>query len=219
MLRRTWTETAPFDAVALVERVSEVRCFQQPLSLGSAAYRTQSVGAKHCDTYALFGEPRAALENINESVTSRRNTVDHHDSTFRPIIAATESAAWAKAEGILAGVLAATQGRHREPEAETARRLVRLAQRGDVHDERLWTPIAGAADGSGNTTALVGTPDQVADALVKYYALGVSGVLLRGFDPVADAEDYGRELIPLIRKKVAAADANATPVPTGSVAG
>jgi alkanesulfonate monooxygenase SsuD/methylene tetrahydromethanopterin reductase-like flavin-dependent oxidoreductase (luciferase family) len=64
-----------------------------------------------------------------------------------------------------------------------------------------------------------GTPDQVADAVVKYYALGVSGVLLRGFDPVADAEDYGRELIPLIRKKVAAADGHATSVATVSVAG
>jgi hypothetical protein len=33
---------------------------------------------------------------------------------------------------------------------------------GDVHDERLWVPIAAAADASGNTTALVGTPEQVA---------------------------------------------------------
>ena len=81
----------------------------------------------------------------------------------------------------------------------------RLAARGDVHDERLWTPIAGASSGSGNTTALVGTPEQVADAVARYYDIGVSGVLLRGFDPVADAREYGRELIPLIREKVAAA--------------
>ena len=84
---------------------------------------------------------------------------------------------------------------------------MRLAAGGDVHDERLWTPIAGASAGSGNTTALVGTPDQVADAVVRYYRLGVGGVLLRGFDPFADTEDYGRELIPLIREKVAAIDA------------
>lgn len=31
--------------------------------------------------------------------------------------------------------------------------------------------------------------------------------LIRGFDPLADAEDYGRELIPLTRAKVAARNA------------
>ena len=97
------------------------------------------------------------------------------------------------------------------PEAENAKRLMALVKDGEVQDERLWVPIAAAAGGSGNTTALVGTPDQVADAIAKYYDLGVSGVLLRGFDPVNDAADYGRELIPMIREKVAARDAAKTP--------
>ena len=92
---------------------------------------------------------------------------------------------------------------------------MRLAASGDLHDERLWTPIAAASAGSGNTTALVGTPDQVAEAVVRYYQLGVGGVLLRGFDPYADTEDYGRELIPLIREKVAAVDARYTLVAHG----
>jgi alkanesulfonate monooxygenase len=228
VLRRTWTETTPFDHAGTYyqfERAfSEVRCVQQPhvpLWFGGVSDAAIEVGAKHCDTYALFGEPRAAIaENIQRirHVAAQYGRSPRFNVSFRPIIAATEAAAWAKAEAILEGVLAATQGRHREPEAETARRLVRLAQRGEVHDERLWTPIAGAADGSGNTTALVGTPDQVADAVVKYYELGVSGVLLRGFDPVADAEDYGRELIPLIRKRVAAIDANVARAATVSAA-
>lgn len=40
-----------------------------------------------------------------------------------------------------------------------------------------------------------------------YYDLGVTSFLIRGFDPLADAEDYGRELIPLTRAKVAARNA------------
>jgi len=56
---------------------------------------------------------------------------------------------------------------------------------------------------SGNTTALVGTPDQVADAFLDYHDLGVTTFLIRGFDPLVDAIDYGRELLPLVRAKVA----------------
>ena len=90
----------------------------------------------------------------------------------------------------------------KQPEAETARRLSSLIEGGEVQDERLWVPIAAAAQGSGNSTALVGTPEQVAEAIAKYYDLGVSGVLIRGFDPFEDAKIYGEELIPWIREKV-----------------
>ena len=94
----------------------------------------------------------------------------------------------------------------RVPEAETARRLVNLIDGGEVQDERLWVPIAAASGGSGNSTALVGTPDQVAEAIVRYYDLGVRGVLIRGFDPFHDPVAYGRELIPAIRTMVAERD-------------
>jgi alkanesulfonate monooxygenase len=49
----------------------------------------------------------------------------------------------------------------------------------------------------------VGTPEQVADALLDYYDLGVTTFLIRGFDPLEDAIDYGRELIPRTRALVA----------------
>ena len=62
----------------------------------------------------------------------------------------------------------------------------------------------------GNTTALVGTPEQVARAIVAYYSLGVRGVLIRGFDPLADAEEFGKELIPCIRAFVAEKDQEPT---------
>ena len=102
-----------------------------------------------------------------------------------------------KAEGLLTKV---GEYSGRVPEAETAKRLLRLAESGEIHDERLWTPLAAAAGGSGNTTALVGTPAQVADAILAYRQLGVDGVLIRGFDPLNDAVEYGRELIPRIRE-------------------
>ncbi len=48
----------------------------------------------------------------------------------------------------------------------------------------------------------------MADALLDYYDLGVSTFLIRGFDPLDDAIGYGRDLIPLVRERVALRDAN-----------
>ena len=122
-----------------------------------------------------------------------------------------EQEAWRKAKDILAGVEAAGGGNSsRQPEAETARRLMSLIEGGEVQDERLWVPIAAAAQGSGNSTALVGTAEQVAEAIAKYYDMGVRGVLIRGFDPFNDAIEYGNELIPQIREKIAGRDAAAS---------
>jgi alkanesulfonate monooxygenase len=49
----------------------------------------------------------------------------------------------------------------------------------------------------------VGTPETVAAALLDYYDLGVTTLLIRGFEPLEDAIDYGRELIPRVRAGVA----------------
>jgi alkanesulfonate monooxygenase len=57
--------------------------------------------------------------------------------------------------------------------------------------------------GSGNSTGLVGTPEQVAEALLDYWDIGVSTFLIRGFDPLTDAISYGRDLIPLVRSEIA----------------
>ena len=62
-------------------------------------------------------------------------------------------------------------------------------------------PIAAASGAAGSTTCLVGTAKQVADSLLKYFDLGGDTFIIRGFDPIADAKEYGEDLIPLIRQK------------------
>jgi alkanesulfonate monooxygenase len=76
----------------------------------------------------------------------------------------------------------------------------------DVHDERLWMPIARATGALGNTSCLVGTAEQVATAILEYYKLGVGSVLIRGFDPMNDTVEFGRELIPRIKAGAAEVD-------------
>ena len=59
--------------------------------------------------------------------------------------------------------------------------------------------ITKATGALGNTSCLVGTAKQVADAILDYYRLGITSFLIRGFDPVADTTEFGRELIPRIK--------------------
>ena len=94
---------------------------------------------------------------------------------------------------------------------EGSRRLRAAAAQGRRLDQRLWTGIAELTGAKGNSTSLVGTPEQVADALLDYYRLGISTFLIRGFDPLPDAYAYGRDLIPLVRERIAREDARNTP--------
>jgi alkanesulfonate monooxygenase len=95
--------------------------------------------------------------------------------------------------------------------------LLDLAARGEVHDKRLWTAIAAATGASGSTTALVGTPEQVAESLLDYYDAGATTILIRGFDPLQDAIDFGRNLIPLVRAGVAERERQAVPAAPSAV--
>ena len=87
---------------------------------------------------------------------------------------------------------------HRDgrPQNAGSQRLLAAAEKGDLHDRALWTPTAKAAGAGGNSTALVGTPETVAAALLDYVDIGVDTVLIRGYDPLDDAVDYGRDLHP-----------------------
>jgi alkanesulfonate monooxygenase len=85
-------------------------------------------------------------------------------------------------------------------------RLLEFAAQGDVLDKRLFTAIARANGADGNSTALVGTPDQVAESLLDYYDAGATTLLIRGFDPLQDTIDYGRDLLPLVHAEVAKRD-------------
>jgi alkanesulfonate monooxygenase len=132
--------------------------------------------------------------------------------SVRPILGRTEEDAWERAYGYLERVVALRSAANRgrlptyRPEATGSRRLLSFADQADVHDKRLWTAIAAAVGGAGNTTALVGTPDQVAESIADYYDAGAGTVLIRGFEPLPDARDYGHDLIPAIRSEVARRD-------------
>ncbi|MBV9170104.1 MAG: LLM class flavin-dependent oxidoreductase, partial [Chloroflexi bacterium] len=177
---------------------------------GGASAAAIDVGAQHADVYMLWGEPlTAARERLNgmRAAALRHGRSLRFSLSVRPIIAPTESAAWRKAEDIAERALAQRQrflssrGRREDSSVGSARLRAAAAER-EVHDTRLWTRVAAITGAAGNSTALVGTPEQVAESLLAYVDLGIEALLIRGFSPLEDAIDYGRELIPLIRQAV-----------------
>jgi alkanesulfonate monooxygenase len=242
--RRLWSEDSPFDFEGEFFRyesafssVKPVTPNSIPLFFAGASPPAIEVGASEADVYAFWGEPREAVSTrmaaINDVATRYGRTL-RYSLSLRPIIAATESEAWEKAEWIaektaerielaklrmaghkdtyegLGGDRNATYSVDRKTEDTTSvgrKRLIEMSADKDIYDERLWMKVANLTGAAGNSTALVGTPEQVADAMLRYYDIGISALLLKGFDPLADAREYGEHLIPLVKAGVAKRDA------------
>jgi alkanesulfonate monooxygenase len=218
IMRRAWTSDTPFDHEGAFYRVkgaqSDVKPLQQPyppIFFGGSSEGALEMGARHCDVFALFGEPlaetRVRIADFRKRAAAFGRT-PRFNISFRPIIAATEGQAWDKARSILQGIEGqnARRGAPPRPLDHSGQRLMALASEGEVHDVRLWMPIAAATGAQGNTSCLVGTPEQVALAILEYYRLGVASFLIRGFDPYNDAVEFGRELIPRIKAGAALID-------------
>ncbi len=220
VLRRSLTADEPFDyegefyhfegAFSSVKPHGPV-----PIFFGGASEDAIRVGGRWADVYAIWGEPlaqaRERIERIRAEAAQWGRQIDFSLSV-RPIVANTEDAAWEKAAEIrraTEGNLAGGNGRRwmtgrGQNTAVGAQRLKDEANEKLVHDERLWFGVTQLTDGGGNSTALVGTPQQVVDALLKYYDLGIRNFLIRGFDPLQDVREWGRELVPLLRAGAAA---------------
>lgn len=218
VLRRTWTETVPFDHSGTFYRTkgtfSDIRCRQVPhipIFGGGGSDAAIAALAPHLDVFMLWGEPlaetRAFMDRVRGAAApyGRRPTFS---LSTRPILADTEAKAWDRAHAILGRIDELSGGRAPpKPENTGSHRLLAAAAASDVHDTCLWTRIAVATGARGNSTALVGTPDTVAAAMLEYYKLGAMSLLIRGYDPVPDTEQYGAELIPRVRELVARYDA------------
>jgi alkanesulfonate monooxygenase len=218
VLRRIWTEEKPFDHEGTYYRFekafSQVKPVQKPyptIYFGGASDAAISVAGEHADVYALWGE---TLDQVRDMIARVRASAARYGRqirfslSLRPIIAETEDAAWAKAQSILELARAVLPGTKfarakAEPENRGSQRLLEAAAKGSRLDKRLWTELAALTGAQGNSTSLVGTPDQVAEAMLDYYDLGVTTFLIRGFDPLEDTLAYGRDIIPRVKALVA----------------
>jgi len=218
VLIRAWTAEAPFDHEGkyfqLKNVFSPVRPFQQPhppVSFGGSSDAAYHVAARHCDLYALWAEP---ISDVKEQIAKLRaaaaaigKPAPRVSLSVRLIIGNTEAQAWEKAHDIAERLASNRRNAAPNPlfhgvQGTGTKRLLAAAERGDRHDKYLWFGTATAVGATHDSTSLVGTPDQIVEALLDYYDIGVTTFLNRGYEPLYDAVDYGRWIIPAVREEV-----------------
>lgn len=235
ILRTIWTTEKPADYAGTFYKfnkaLSEVRPLQRPgipVFWGGTSDISLEKAARWADIYAFslqsLDHAKSFTEKIQAMARGHGRSIGFQGGV-RIILGATEELAWRNAHEIAAILAAQAEARRqatgvaqdqsvaggRKESALSSRqgsasaRVMEPTTKGEVIDKCLWTGTATASAGS-NPPSLVGTPEQVADAILAYYDLGISGFMIRGFNMMQDAIEHGYELIPRLRAAVAQRD-------------
>lgn len=222
ILRRAWQSPDPFDWESkyfkFTQFSNQVRPTQGTIlvSVGGSSDEAYRIGGSLGDIFGLWGEPLKETKEQIERIYAEAERAGRTDRpriwvTFRPIVAETEELAWAKAHRTLdalkgngpkaqaasAGIAATPQ-----PQNVGSQRLLEIAARGEVQDRALWYPTVTATGARGASTALVGSPQTIADSILDYVELGAELISIRGYDNLNDAIDYGRYVLPRVRQEL-----------------
>jgi alkanesulfonate monooxygenase len=204
IVRLEWSSAARFDYEGEFYKVKGALSAVRPeggalpVYFAGASADAVRVGGRQADVYAFWGEPLAAIAEriaaVRASARAAGRTIDRFSVSLRPIAAATEEAAWERAYRILDAERAkgGPEAAFSAKGSLGSQRLADFADQAEIHDKRLWTPLAKTPTAAGNSTALVGSYEQIAEALLDYVAIGVTTVLIRGYDPESDAADYAK---------------------------
>ncbi len=220
ILRKIWSSDTPIDHDGDTYRFragfAEVKPLQAggiPVFFGGMSPAALSVGAQHADTFATLSD---TVEGMTQVIRTVRAAAAPHGRSprflmsIRLVLDDSDAKAWARADDLRTRIAA---GMNRmipnvvAAKADGFQRTADLAQRGDRLEKCFWNGINQLRGGQSNSGALVGDPDRIVDTLIDYYDAGVSAFILRGFHPTEDAIRIGRDIIPRLRARVAARDA------------
>ncbi|KAH6654458.1 luciferase-like domain-containing protein [Truncatella angustata] len=220
ILRRAWQSKEPFDWDSKYYKFKQ---FSNqvgptkgtiPVSVGGSSDEAYRVGGSLADIFGLWGEPLKETKDQITRIYAEAEKAGRTDKpriwvTFRPIIAETDELAWQKAYKTL-DALKANSGKQTsniaptvaQPQNVGSQRLLDIASRGEVQDRALWYPTVTATNARGASTALVGSPQTLSDSILDYVDLGCELISIRGYDNYHDAVDYGRYILPRVRKEL-----------------
>lgn len=181
-----------------------------PFYIAGASEEGIRLAAEQADVYMLWGETleqtRQRMESVRAAATvaGRADTL-RYSLSFQVILGDTEEDAWRRADAMVSRVDPAVAARQAEffrgIDSVGQKRLVALMEGAREQSFRigpnLWAGLTQVM--SGNSIALVGSPDQVVERLREYLALGFDTVLLRGFPHLETIQEIGREIIPRLR--------------------
>ncbi|KAI5474807.1 hypothetical protein MNV49_002384 [Pseudohyphozyma bogoriensis] len=219
ILRRAWSSPEPFDWDSKYYQFKQFSASVRPLagdipvSVGGSSDEAYRIGGSLADIFGLWGEPLKETKDQIDRIYAEAEKAGRKDRpriwvTFRPILGETEETAWAKAHRTLealernakGGIYGATAATKDAPANVGSQRLLDIAKRGEVQDRALWYPTVTATGARGASTALVGSPQTIADSILDYVKLGADLISIRGYDNLGDATDYGRFILPRVRE-------------------
>lgn len=190
-----------------------VKPVQQPkVFFGGSSPIAKQIAAELADVYMLWGETlentKQELDEIKRLVAAEQREVSYSIS-FQVVLGDTEEEAWDNADKLISKIDRVALDHKNElsknGEAVGVKRLHELMVNAKENDYKigpnLWAGLTQVL--SGNSIALVGTPDQVADRIVEFVELGFDKVLLRGFPHLETAEKVGEYIIPRVNERLA----------------
>jgi len=193
-----------------------------PVFFGGSSAPAIELAAEQVDTYLTWGEPPAAVAEKLGEVRQRAEAKGRrleYGIRLHVIVRETEEAAWAAAGELVKhldeNVIAAAQAKFAAMDSVGQRRMAELHQgrfnKDDIRSgleisPNLWAGVGLVRGGAG--TALVGNPQQVADRIQEYAALGLEYFVLSGYPHLEEAYRFAELVFPLlpldVREKLSA---------------
>lgn len=178
------------------------------LYFGGASEAAEHVAATEADVQLFWGEPLAEIAQRIERLNSLGDQLGRELAPLEfglritTLVRDTTEQAWADAEAKVAA-MAKKNGAgwhdHQNFVAVGQRRLLELAERGEVLDDNLYTAPGKFGGGGAGTTWLVGSAADVARSLKKYRDLGITKFILSDTPYLTEIERQGLQLLPLLR--------------------
>ena len=178
------------------------------LYFGGASPAAEKVAATEADVQLFWGEPLAGVRERIERLRSLGGELgrEHPPLEFglrvTTLVRDTTEQAWADAEAKIADMASARGTFPRDSNWQAAagqQRLARLASRGEVLDDNLYTTPGKFGGEGAATTWLVGSPQDVARSLRKYAGLGITHFVLSDTPYLREIKRQGDQLLPLLR--------------------
>jgi len=177
-----------------------------PLYFGGSSEAAHDLAGEQIDVYLTWGEPPAA---VAAKIADVRERAARHGRTVKfgirlhVIVRPTAAEAWSAADALIAHIddatIAAAQQSFARFDSEGQRRMASLhGGRRDnlVVAPNLWAGVGLVRGGAG--TALVGSPEQVAERIKEYADLGIDSFIFSGYPHLEEAYRFAELVFPLL---------------------
>jgi len=180
-----------------------------PLYFGGSSSAGGTVAAKHVDVYLTWGEPPA---DVAQKIATVKALAAAHGRTFsfgirlHVIVRESSGEAWRAADELISklddATVATAQKAFARFDSVGQQRMARLhnGRRDQLEvSPNLWAGVGLARGGAG--TALVGNPDEVADRMKEYMALGIDRFILSGYPHLEECYRFAELVFPKLPLK------------------